>query len=84
MRCQVNYDNMQVKTDQKTGSSEEANLAMQLLDDEVMDAKMANFIGIHNLNDIVCSDETKALPPIQDNQYTDPITGAHFEYHDLV
>jgi hypothetical protein len=55
---------MQVKTDQKTGSSEEANLAMQLLDDEVMDAKMANFIGIHNLNDIVCSDETKARPPI--------------------
>jgi len=42
---------MQVKTD-SGGSSEETNLAFQLLDGEVMDAKMANFIGIHMLNEI--------------------------------
>ena len=42
---------MQVKTD-SGGSSEEANLAFQLLEGEVMDAKMANFIGIHMMNEI--------------------------------
>ena len=47
----VVYDNMQVKTD-SGGSSEEANLAFQLLEGEVMDAKMANFIGIHMMNEI--------------------------------
>ena len=47
----VNFDNMLVKTD-SGGSSEEANLAFQLLDGEVMDAKMANFIGIHMLNEM--------------------------------
>jgi hypothetical protein len=48
----VNFDNMQVNTD-SNASSDDANLAFQLFDDEVMDAKMANFIGIHMLNDII-------------------------------
>ena len=43
---------MQIQTDSNE-SSEEANLAFQLFDGEVMDAKMANFIGIHMLNDLI-------------------------------
>lgn len=43
---------MQIKTD-SNDSSEEANLAFQLFEGEEMDAKMANFIGIHMLSDIV-------------------------------
>jgi hypothetical protein len=39
---------MQVKTD-SGGSSDEPNIALQLLEGEIMDAKMANFIGIHML-----------------------------------
>ena len=48
----VNFDNMQVQTE-SNGSSEEANLAFQLFEGEEMDAKMANFIGIHMMSDIV-------------------------------
>ncbi len=54
----VNFDNMQVKTD-SNGSSEEQNLAFQLLDDEVMDKRMSNFIGIHKMSDVVANQEIK-------------------------
>jgi hypothetical protein len=43
---------MQVKTDSQESSSD-GNIAFQLFEGEVMDAKMANFIGIHMLNDLV-------------------------------
>ena len=43
---------MQIKTE-SNGSSEEANLAFQLFEGEEMDAKMANFIGIHMMSDIM-------------------------------
>ena len=47
---------------------------------------MANFIGIHMLNDIIDSG-VQATEPDQeqvDSQYQDPVTGCHFEYNDLV
>lgn len=69
---------MKVKT---TGSSDETNLALQPLDGEVMDAKMANFIGIHMINEITVTDDR---PPFtKDFGYPNPCTNAHFEYHDL-
>jgi len=43
---------MQVKTDSQESSSD-GNIAFQLFEGEVMDAKMANVIGIHMLNDLV-------------------------------
>jgi hypothetical protein len=49
---EVNFDNMIVQTE-SNGSSDEANLAFQLFEGEEMDAKMANFIGIHMMSDIV-------------------------------
>jgi len=44
---------MLVNTDESNESSDDQNLAFQLFDGEVMDAKMANFIGIHMLNEII-------------------------------
>lgn len=48
----LNFDNLQVKTESEE-STEESNIAFQLLEGEEMDAKMANFIGIHMLNDLL-------------------------------
>ena len=55
-----------------------------------MDAKMANFIGIHMLNEIIDTGTNENElhkvdnQPQSDGQYIDPDTGAHFEYKDLV
>jgi len=47
-----------VKNDTNSSSEEDGNLAFQLFEGEEMDAKMANFIGIHMLNDLIepCAD----------------------------
>jgi hypothetical protein len=42
-----------VKNDTNSSSEEDGNLALQLFEGEEMDAKMANFIGIHMLNDLI-------------------------------
>ncbi len=42
-----------VKNDTNLSSEEDGNLAFQLLEGEEMDAKMANFIGIQMLNDLI-------------------------------
>lgn len=42
-----------VKNDTNSSSEEDGNLAFQLFEGEEMDAKMANFIGIHMLNDLI-------------------------------
>lgn len=42
-----------IKNDTNSSSEEGSNLAFQLLEGEEMDAKMANFIGIHMLNDLI-------------------------------
>lgn len=43
-----------VRGDTNNSSSEEdINLAFQLFEGEEMDAKMANFIGIHMLSDLI-------------------------------
>ena len=61
-----------------------------------MNADMANFIGIHMLNEIIDpipNQEDNALVVEDFNQiqsqapaanYIDPETGAHFEYNDIV
>lgn len=49
---ELNFDNM-IKNDTNSSSEEGSNLAFQLLEGEEMDAKMANFIGIHMLNDLI-------------------------------
>ena len=56
-----------------------------------MDAKMANFIGIHMMSDIVDAgsqvqgtDEDLQNINLIDGQYQDPVTGCHFEYNDLI
>ncbi len=52
---------------------------------------MANFIGIHMLNEIIGTDvqvtESDLDRPDQyqvEGQYQDPETGCHFDYNDLV
>jgi hypothetical protein len=42
-----------VKNDTNSSSEEDGNLALQLFEGEEMDAKMANFIGIQMLNDLI-------------------------------
>jgi hypothetical protein len=42
-----------VKNDTNSSSEEDGNLAFQLFEGEEMDAKMANFIGIQMLNDLI-------------------------------
>jgi hypothetical protein len=49
---ELNFDNM-VRADTNSSSEEDANLAFQIFEGEEMDAKMANFIGIHMLSDLI-------------------------------
>ena len=42
-----------VRADTNSSSEEDVNLAFQLFGGEEMDAKMANFIGIHMLSDLI-------------------------------
>lgn len=94
---EVNFDNMQVKTSGE--SSDDGNIAFQLFEGEEMDARMANFVGIHMLNDLVETGEDGfgAFGGEQDSDfsedenegptegpYQDPETGCHFAYKDLV
>lgn len=66
-----------------------------MFEGEEMNADMANFIGIHMLNDLIDPNEDISVKndeedenQIQDKsiitQYVDPVTGAHFEYNDFV
>lgn len=91
---EVNFDNMQVRTDSNESSSD-GNIAFQLFEGEEMDAKMANFIGIHMLNDLVQTEEDLQEQPVDDlsgassdmppdGQYCCPQTGAHFHYKDFI
>ena len=59
-----------------------------------MNADMANFIGIHMLNDLIDPhDDVSVINDEEDEnqihnkstsaQYVDPVTGAHFEYNDF-
>ena len=52
---EVNFDLKRVEKQEESSSDD--NLAFQLLDGEVMDNRMANFIGIHLLNDIIQGDD---------------------------
>jgi hypothetical protein len=66
-----------------------------LFEGEEMNADMANFIGIHMLNDLIDPhDDVSVINDEEDEnqihdkstaaQYVDPVTGAHFEYNDFV
>ena len=94
---ELNFDNLLTKTDSQESSSD-GNIAFQLFEGEEMDAKMANFIGIHMLNDLI-EEREDGFGPFggdhesdsgaedlhhQDSQYQDPETGCHFQYADLV
>lgn len=60
-----------------------------------MNADMANFIGIHMLNDLINPNDDVSVQNGDDDddnqindksttaQYIDPVTGAHFEYNDF-
>ena len=46
---------------------------------------MANFIGIHMLNEIIDTGyDDQINQQMDEGQYMDPATGAHFDYNDLV
>jgi hypothetical protein len=54
-----------------------------------MNADMANFIGIHMLNEIIeplpgDAEENQIQTQVPPANYTDPETGAHFEYNDIL
>ena len=44
-------ENLEQKTE-SSSDAEDSNLAFQLLDDEEMNAGMANFIGIHRMQEV--------------------------------
>ena len=44
------YDNLESQPDEDSSIE---NIALQLFDGEEMNADMANFIGIHMLNDLI-------------------------------
>ena len=88
----VIYDNLESGSDEE---SSEDNIALQLFDGEEMNVDMANFIGIHMLNELI--DPSNDMSPISgkddNNQindknpatpFIDPDTGAHFEYNDFL
>jgi hypothetical protein len=60
----VNYDHLQSYDDE---ASSDENLALQLFEGEEMNADMANFIGIHMLNEII-DPEPRAEPENDFNQ----------------
>lgn len=87
----VIYDNLEPESDEE---SSDDNIALQLFDGEEMNVDMANFIGIHMLNELI--DPTNGMSPLNvpddKNQindknsalpFVDPVTGAHFEYNDF-
>ena len=51
-----------------------------------MDATMANFIGIHLLNDLIDVGPTEELEGLECEQqgFVDPETGAHFQIESIV
>ena len=59
-----------VKNDTNSSSEEDGNLAFQLFEGEEMDAKMANFIGIHMLNDLIepCVDSFDKFIDYEENE----------------
>ena len=88
----MNYDFLESEADE---DSSVENLALQLFEGEEMNADMANFIGIHMLNEIFDPannpDELSLSlggDQIQKKEapanYVCPDTGAHFEYNDIV
>lgn len=60
-------------------------LTFQLCQGEVMDNEMANFIGIHMLNDGYLEGEQNSKNGDQDGglNYQCEVTGAHFEFTDI-
>lgn len=65
---------------------EDEYLTFQLCEGEEMNNEMANFIGIHMLNDGYLDGEEPADKPDQDGglTYQCPQTGSHFEFLDLI
>ena len=59
-----------VKNDTNSSSEEDGNLAFQLFEGEEMDAKMANFIGIQMLNDLIepCVDSFDKFIDYEDDE----------------
>lgn len=75
----VNYDGMSKELEEDSSNE---NLALQLFDGEEMNADMANFIGIHMLNEIIEPLEDRDFNQKQGApNYFDKKTGAHFEFN---
>jgi len=74
-----------IKEDSNASQKDEDDeyLTFQLCQGEVMDNEMANFIGIHMLNDGYLEGEDSKNNDDGGRNYQCQTTGAHFEYNDI-
>ena len=79
----LRFDYFQEDSQVSQKEEEDEYLTFQLCEGEEMNNEMANFIGIHMLNDGQQDEDTK-----QDEEggltYQCPETGSHFEFMDLI
>jgi hypothetical protein len=79
----LRFDYFQEDSQVSQKEEEDEYLTFQLCEGEEMNNEMANFIGIHMLNDGQQDEDTK-----QDEEggltYQCPDTGSHFEFMDLI
>lgn len=82
----ISYDDLGGKSRASSVSEYDTNLAFQLFENEVMDATMANFIGIHLLNDLIDVGPVEEFVGLECEQqgFVDPETGAHFQLESIV
>lgn len=83
--AQLVIDNIREDSQASQRDEDDEYLTFQLCQGEVMDNEMANFIGIHMLNDGYLEGDDNSKNNDQDGglNFQCPQTGAHFEYGDI-
>ena len=83
--CDLIMDNLEENTE-PSNAEEDEYLTFQLCEGEEMNNEMANFIGIHMLNDGYVDGEEEPEKAEQEGglTYQCPKSGSHFEFMDLL
>lgn len=88
--AELDLNNLHEDSNASFKDEEEEYLTFQLCDGEEMNNEMANFIGIHMLNDGCLESGDTGVNAEGDNDgnggltYQCPVTGSHFEHYDIV
>ena len=80
----LNLENLEEDSDASQKNEEDEYLTFQLCEGEEMNNEMANFIGIHMLNDGYYDGENDDKNEEGGLTYQCPETGSHFDFLDLI